>query len=128
MISERCNLDCLNKLSLLKFFPTRNSVLAEIGKLLNSICANDGEARDLVDAICEEHDEWPGPATVRQIYGSVSARKKLPDGCSLCIPQGGFFVMVDGVACRCECARGRALRQTGRQSERAPKQAFRGGF
>jgi hypothetical protein len=114
MISPQCQDACLTRLGLLKFFPT---VKAEVGKFLNSLCSRDHEARDLVAAICREHDEWPGPATVQRLHASIrsqSASDGLPAPCNVCGYSGGYWVEVDGLARRCTCARGAALREMDR--------------
>jgi hypothetical protein len=133
MISPQCHDACLTRLGLLKYFP---AVRAEVGKFLYSLCSGDNEARDLVAAICREHDEWPGPATVQRLHASIrsqSASDGLPFGCDIC--KGDYWVSsleeanFQGkpyehyVARRCTCTRGQALREMGRQhSQRGRRQ------
>jgi hypothetical protein len=92
MISPQTNLECLGKLGMLRYFPVRESVVAEIGKLLNEICPNDQGAKKLTAAVCEQCDEWPGPAKIREINNAVIASSRpaevLPDGCENCRPHG----------------------------------------
>jgi hypothetical protein len=78
MISRQTNLECLAKLGMLRHFPTRDDVLAEIGKFLNELCQNDGEAKRLVAVVCGDCDEWCGPAKLRAIYSSAIKVKPSP--------------------------------------------------
>lgn len=71
MISPKQNVECLVKLGMLKFFPVKESVVAEIGKFLNELCCGDQDARKLIAAVLAECSEWPGPARLRDIHGSV---------------------------------------------------------
>jgi hypothetical protein len=88
MISAQQNIECLTKLGMLKFFPVRDNVVAEIGKLLNELCHSDSEAQQLTAVVCAKHSEWPGPSKVRELYQSeiVSRRPQeaLPEGCEKC--------------------------------------------
>lgn len=79
MISTQVNIECLNKLGMLRFFPDREGVLVEISKFLNELCRSDQEARKLTDAVLARFSEWPGPAKLREIHageigGSMYAR------------------------------------------------------
>lgn len=89
MISSQQNVECLVKLGMLKFFPVKESVVAEIGKLLNELCFGDQEARQLTAAVCAQCAEWPGPARFREIHQEVVASRRLresePGGCGLCV-------------------------------------------
>ena len=87
MISIQQNTECLTRLGMLKFFPVKEAVLAEIGKLLNELCLNNDEAKRLVDAVLIQCGEWPGPAKIREIHTAevVSHRvRSSPDGCERC--------------------------------------------
>ena len=92
MISLQQNTECLVKLGMLKFFPVKESVVAEIGKLLNEICFGDQEARQLTAAVCGQCAEWPGPAKIREIHQTAVAshrfREAEPEGCGLCLGMG----------------------------------------
>ena len=94
MISAQQNADCLAKLGMLKFFPSRESTVAEIGRLLNDLCDNDHEARELTTAVLESLSEWPGPSKVREIYRAEVAphrpQKAEPKGCDLCRGMDGW--------------------------------------
>ena len=48
MISRKTTDECLAKLGMLKFFPIKESVIAEIGRSMIELCQSDGEARELV--------------------------------------------------------------------------------
>jgi hypothetical protein len=88
MISPQTNLECLGKLGMLRYFPIRDNVLVEIGKMLNDLCLDDQEARTLVSAVCDEYAEWPGPAGIRQVHASAVVAKRpseaLPEPCDIC--------------------------------------------
>ena len=89
MISSQQNVECLVKLGMLKFFPVKEGVVAEIGKLLNELCFGDQEARHLTAAVCAQCAEWPGPARFREIHQEAVASRRVrenePDGCGLCV-------------------------------------------
>jgi hypothetical protein len=84
---------------MLKFFPVKPSVVAEIGKLLSELCRDDQEARSLVGVLLENHSEWPGPSRLRQVHAEEIASRRtqdLPDGCALCEGSGfraGYLVI-----------------------------------
>jgi hypothetical protein len=70
MISAQQNIECLTKVGMLKYFPTKEGVVAEVGRLLIELCQSDQEARQLTAAVCTKLSEWPGPAKVREFYQS----------------------------------------------------------
>ena len=87
MISPQLNVECLSKLGMLKHFPIKESVIAEVGKLLNELCDNDQEARQLIAAVTSQCAEWPGPAKIREIHTAEVALHRIrssPDGCERC--------------------------------------------
>ncbi len=102
MISAQQNADCLAKLGMLKFFPVKEAVVVEIGRLLNDLCDNDHEARSLTAAVLESFTEWPGPGKVRELHRSeIAARRPQeaqPEGCDLCRGMAGWrpvFIVID---------------------------------
>lgn len=75
MISRKQMADSLAKLGMLRFFPTRPEVLAEVGKLLNELCESDAAAQRLTAAALEASGEWPGPLGLRDIVKSFEPVK-----------------------------------------------------
>jgi hypothetical protein len=71
MVSVETNIQCLDRLGMLKFFPVKQSVVAEIGRFLKGLCQSDDEARRLTDAVLERFSEWPGPAKVKEAYDAM---------------------------------------------------------
>ena len=88
MISVQQNAECLTKLGMLKFFPVKESVVAEIGRLLNELCENDHEARRLTGIAVARWSEWPGPNKIKELYASEIASRRPrevgPEGCGRC--------------------------------------------
>src|SRR5690349_3706887 len=81
-VSIETQMQCLVRLGMLKFFPTKPAVVAEVGRFLNLICANDDEARRLTDVAIEHYTEWPGPAKLRETHW-VSVLGKTTSECSV---------------------------------------------
>lgn len=79
MISRQQAEQSLTKLGLLKFFPSRADVVAEVGRLLNEICADDHEAKSLTAAVVARFDEWPGPVTLRGVSHEMRELKEKPN-------------------------------------------------
>jgi type II secretory ATPase GspE/PulE/Tfp pilus assembly ATPase PilB-like protein len=80
-------INCLDKLAMLRHFPSKTAVVAEIGKLVDEICADDTEAQLLTDAVLEQFSEWPGPGVLRQAYAEKVASHRAemtPGGCATC--------------------------------------------
>src|SRR5580698_2733287 len=71
MISREKMDACLGRLGMLQRFPAQERVQVQIGKLLNELCANDDEAVAFVSRVLDQHDDWPGPAALRQIHSGV---------------------------------------------------------
>ena len=101
MISKQQNTECLTRLGMLKFFPVKEGVLAEIGKLLNELCQNDHEAKRLTNAILTQFSEWPGPSKILEVHATEIVPRRVretgPNGCERCceiraIPPGQRFV------------------------------------
>jgi hypothetical protein len=73
---------------MLRHFPTRDNVIAEIGKFLNEICTDDHDARQFVAAVVNRNSEWPGPAAIRDIKTELAERrfqdKRPAEGCGRC--------------------------------------------
>ena len=94
MVSMDVNLECLDRLGILKYFPSKPSVISQIGKMLAELCQNDGEAKQLVSAVLDECSEWPGPKALREIHRSAIAARRpqeyQPDGCELCRMTSGW--------------------------------------
>ena len=87
MISPQTNIECLGRLGMLRHFPIKDAVVAEIGKLLNELCQNDQEARRLVELLSQDFSEWPGPSAIRRVYAErIRSRQPedRPEGCELC--------------------------------------------
>ena len=86
-ISKEKTAECLGRLQLLKWFPPSSYALAELGRILNEICADDTEASAVVRLILEKHDESARPAqhprcTIRspERKGSGGARAEASGG------------------------------------------------
>jgi len=89
---------------MLKYFPHDPAVVAEIGRLLNELCQNDGEASRLTAAILQQCSEWPAPAKIREIHQSEVASRRPhevePRGCENCRDWRGWryiFQVYDGM-------------------------------
>jgi hypothetical protein len=79
MISRQQAEQSLTKLGLLKFFPSRADVVAEVGRLLNEICADDSEAKGLTVTVLNRFDEYPGPLTLRKVSQEIRELKERPN-------------------------------------------------
>jgi len=94
MISVQQNTECLTRLGMLKFFPVKESTVAEIGRFLNELCRSDHEARQLTGAVLARFSEWPGPSKIREIHSLEIASQRPqevePAGCNKCRGQGGW--------------------------------------
>jgi len=89
MISAQQAVESLNRLATLKHFPTREAVIAEVGRLLNELCQTDGEARHLTSVALKHWSEWGGPGALRKLYQDVIvASRPQPAGCDLCDGSG----------------------------------------
>jgi hypothetical protein len=89
MISDEKMKESLGRLGLLKRFPGSNSrTLAALTDILDEICQDDTELTALVGEIVDRHDEWPGPATLRQIHAEKVVPRRppeaRPEGCEVC--------------------------------------------
>jgi hypothetical protein len=72
---------------MLKRFPVQERTQVQIGKLLNELCASDGEAEQFVSRVIDQHSEWPGPAALRELHGEVAssrAHESMPQSCEHC--------------------------------------------
>ena len=83
MLSPKVTDDCLARLGMLRFFPTNDRVVAEVGRLLNEICKNDKEVQRLTAAIVDSCSEWPGPSELKAIYSREFSRTKYFDPTSI---------------------------------------------
>lgn len=68
MITRQVTENCLNRLGMLKFFPSRAEVIAEVGRLLNELCPNDAAAVKLTARVLENYAEWPGPKGIKEVH------------------------------------------------------------
>jgi len=88
MVSIDVQMESLDRLGTLKYFPAKPTVVAAVGKILNELCRDDSEAKRLVDAVLAEFSEWPGPRAIRELHTAEVASRRAPDvkpkGCSLC--------------------------------------------
>jgi hypothetical protein len=64
--------DCLDKLGMLRFFPTNPRVVAQVARFLNETCKTDEEAVKLISKVIERHSEWPGPSLLRDLYWDMT--------------------------------------------------------
>jgi hypothetical protein len=60
----------IGRLSCLKFFPPNPQALAEIARILCEICKDEAELNKLTDFLLANHNEWPGPAALREVAGA----------------------------------------------------------
>ncbi|MGB7762856.1 MAG: hypothetical protein WBL61_23685 [Bryobacteraceae bacterium] len=92
MISALQNTESLTRLGMLKFFPVKENVLAEIGKLLNELCRNDHEAKRLTGLVLARWSEWQGPSKLKALFDTEIAsqrpREAQPAGCDKCAGSG----------------------------------------
>jgi hypothetical protein len=79
MLSPKVVDDCLNKLGMLRFFPTSERVIAEVGRLLVETCKNDSEAIKLTASVVRNSSEWPGAAGLVAAYRSEFSKVKYFD-------------------------------------------------
>lgn len=75
MISTKVNIECLTRLGMLRFFPTKEAIIAEIGKYLNQTCDTDHEARAVIEAFVTRYSEWMGPRALQDIRDKLRAAK-----------------------------------------------------
>jgi hypothetical protein len=61
---------------MLKHFPSKPAVVAEVGKFLDGICADDQEARLLTDDVLEQYSEWCGPSALKQAHADLVIRQR----------------------------------------------------
>jgi hypothetical protein len=64
--------DCLDKLGMLRFFPTNPRVIAQVARFLNDLAKNDAVAIKLTSAVVERHAEWPGPSVLKDILWEMT--------------------------------------------------------
>jgi hypothetical protein len=79
MLSPKVIDDCLAKLGMLRFFPTNDRVIAEVGRLLNETCKNDSEAVKLTTSIVRNNSEWQGPGGLLDAYRAEFKKTKYVD-------------------------------------------------
>ena len=88
MVSIDIQMESLDRLGTLKYFPAKPTVVAAVGKILNELCRDDSEAKRLVDAVLAEFSEWPGPRAIKDLHTAEVASRRAPEveakGCSLC--------------------------------------------
>jgi hypothetical protein len=101
------------ELGMLKYFPSNSAAVTKIAELIAELCANEKQARVLVDAMCKRFDEWPGPVTLRQVYQEMLGPVQTPgytvpfgppppSGCGICDDRG-FFRTAAKKYRRCGC-------------------------
>jgi hypothetical protein len=66
------------ELGVLKYFPSNSAAVTKIAQLIAELCADEGEANTLIEAMCDRFDEWPGPVTLRQVYAEVLGPPQTP--------------------------------------------------
>ena len=76
MISFQQKQDSVSKLEMLKYFPTKPAVVAQVGMMLDDICRTDEEAVKLTAAVLDKFSEWPGPGKVKEIYQAEIASQR----------------------------------------------------
>jgi hypothetical protein len=93
-----------DRLSALKFFPTRSHAVAAVADTLLAVCASESEADRLVAIALERFDDWPGPASLRRLHYEAIAshrpQQALPEGCGLCRHTGGWrpvFTLIERI-------------------------------
>jgi hypothetical protein len=96
----------------LKYFPAGAAAIAKIAELVADLCANEKQARRLVETMCEKYDEWPGPVTLRQTYRELFGIQEPswkpeyeappPANCGLCF-DNGFHRNEAGILKLCGC-------------------------
>lgn len=101
------------ELGILKFFPSNGAAIAKIAELIADLCANESQARVLVDLMCKRFDEWPGPVTLQAVYAErfrsqhepewkPSYAIPAPPDCQDCA-DNGFLKNRLGIYQRCHC-------------------------
>jgi hypothetical protein len=101
MISLVKTEECLNRLGMLKHFPVKPAVVAEVGRLLTELCVNDDVADRLVAAVLRDHSEWCGPAKIRELCEQFATSRRESEAvacCEVCLGTGGYrrvFEVVD---------------------------------
>ncbi len=91
MISLGKTDECLSRLGMLRHFPAKPAVIAEVGRLLNDLCGDDQAADRLTADLLRSNSEWPGPAAVREAAGRlVSGKAQRPQECPACGDMQGW--------------------------------------
>lgn len=83
-----------DRLTALKYFPSRNQAVAAVASMLVEICPTEEEAARLVAIALERFDDWPGPASLRRLHYEAIAshrpQQAVPQGCDLCRTTDGW--------------------------------------
>lgn len=89
MISKPVLGKCLARLGMMRGFPIKDAVIAEVAALFVEICDTDDEGLGLVKAVWEqnERNEWPGPRMLYRLAIQTFA------GCDSCRSGRGHRVV-----------------------------------
>lgn len=93
----------------LDYFPADPEVRLVLIELLHYFARDHERAKAMIYRWLETETVAPKIANLASLATEARNADKLPDGCGVC--RGDYWIVVDGFAHRCECARGQALRQ-----------------
>ncbi|HLI85531.1 MAG TPA: hypothetical protein VKV17_16570 [Bryobacteraceae bacterium] len=99
----------------LDYFPADPEVRLVLIERLHYLARDHQHAKAMIDRWLETQTIAPKVANLVSLAAEVrNVDDELPGGCAVC--GGGYWVVVDGLAKRCTCARGEALRQMARRA------------
>jgi hypothetical protein len=67
--------DIVERMAVLKFFPTARRAVSQLIESISEMCSDDDEAEALLTEMLRL-DEWPGPATLRTVHEQMNSSKK----------------------------------------------------
>jgi hypothetical protein len=107
----------------LDYFPADQEVRGILIERLHTLARDHQHAKAMIDRWLETEVVAPKVANLVSLAaGTRNEADELSSGCSEC--KGEYWVVVEGEARRCKCARGEALRQMARRAaERENKYA-----
>jgi hypothetical protein len=98
----------------LDYFPVDKDLRRELINRLHGVSRDHGHAKAIIERWRTTQRAAPKEADLIELAGETrNEADGLSSGCSKC--NGAYWVVVNGEARRCECTRGRALRQMDRQ-------------
>jgi hypothetical protein len=116
-VQQKKALEFAGELEVLRFFPSSPKAIGKIAELIAELCADEVQARWLVDDVCKSCNEWPGPALLRERHASRYGKKaedqtwpgweKPATLCAKCGDAG--YTLAADVFEKCDCVAGESL-------------------